>query len=728
MNLTVPSKRMHDIWLSRIDQSQMPAKRSKLGRKNMAKMDYKFINHTDPFLAKVIALGKKNSQTLGLMPKDAYIQQARQKCILIAVENDQLLGFCLFRVVSSKRRIGITQVCIDQSRRKQGIARFLLNQVRDKYKTLLNGMLVSCREDYHDACNLWLGFGFIKKKRVRSRSVEEKYLFKFWYSFGQQDLFSIEANPNDLRVVLDLNILIKLRDQNGENNNEEIAQLLSDWLTDEVDYYYAKETLNEIHRDKDFQRTNDTIQFLDAFQELPGDLNENQKLLPLLKKLHPGETENHISDRKQLAECKINSIPYFITIDEDLISRRVDIYDNLGVSILRPGEFILEIDELKNRKLYEPIRLQGAQYEVKRIDSNELLPAIDLFLKTDLGEKKSEFKNLLLPFISDTKNANTKGVKNPNGDLILLYGVRHDETSLHVAFIRIREKAISNTLFNQILVEVIREAVSVKKSIVRLSEKLLSSDQIQILIDNGFYLYEEAWTKIALSGSCRTEHLISTHEILKSHPEIPVTLLAITDNLDPEAQLRLKLDIERKLWPLKLTDLELPVFIVPIKPYWASQLFDYLSSNTFLFGSPPELSWSKENVYYRSFNPNVETFPARILWYASQEKGFERQKAIVGCSYLNNVVVGEAKQLFTTYRRFGIYKWPEIMELAKGDPRKKIKALQFSDTEVFQRPLKFGEVNNLLLNANLKSQTFVSPVKVNNEIFNKIYSLSTVVA
>jgi hypothetical protein len=54
---------------------------------------------------------------------------------------------------------------------------------------------------------------------------------------------------------------------------------------------------------------------------------------------------------------------------------------------------------------------------------------------------------------------------------------------------------------------------------------------------------------------------------------------------------------------------------------------------------PAELSWSKENVYYRSFRPDVKSFPGRILWYASQETGFPRQKSIVACSYLNNVVV-----------------------------------------------------------------------------------------
>jgi GNAT superfamily N-acetyltransferase/uncharacterized protein YerC len=201
-------------------------------------MEFKFIDYTDPFIIEVIKLGKQNSATLGLMPKDVYIEQARKKCLVIAFEGSVLCGFCLFRLAETKSRIGITQVCVAPSARRRGLAKLLLDQVRNKFNLLAKGMLVSCREDYKEACQLWNSYGFVIKKRVRSRSIQEKYLFKLWYNFDQKDLFSIESNPNDLRVVLDLNILIKL---NEDKDLDEIQQLLSDWLTDEVDYCYAKE-------------------------------------------------------------------------------------------------------------------------------------------------------------------------------------------------------------------------------------------------------------------------------------------------------------------------------------------------------------------------------------------------------------------------------------------------------------------------------------------------------
>ena len=377
--------------------------------------ELKFINHKDPFLEKVITLGKRNSSTLGLMPRDAYVEQSRKRCIVIVFENDELIGYCLFRTTSSKNRISITQVCVDTKYKGQGVARMLLDIIQEKYKHQFAGMLVSCREDYQ-ACHLWESYGFVKETRVRSRSIEEHYLIKFWFDFGQPNLFTSANDFGELNVVLDLNIFIKLKDKSI--GHEEISFLFSDWLIDEVDYYYAKETLNEIHRDRDFERTNSTRQYLKNFKELSSNPKESQKYLPELETLHSGKSQNHISDRKQLAECKACGIQYFITLDEEMLSNADLIYEKFGMSILRPSVFILEIDELKNKLLYEPVRLHGAQYEVKRPDSQELLVAIDQFFVNSQGEKKNEFRNMVSNTISDLKNSSVKIVISPKNEYV----------------------------------------------------------------------------------------------------------------------------------------------------------------------------------------------------------------------------------------------------------------------------------------------------------------------
>lgn len=686
-------------------------------------MDFRFINQDDPLLESVITLGKKNSQTLGLMPRDAYIQQARKKCIVVAFQNNSLAGYCMFRIVHTKHRIGITQVCVDSSYRRQGIARQLLNQIQSKYGLLFNGMLVSCREDYTDACALWNGFGFIRKKRVPSRSIKEKrHLLKFWYPFGRKDLFSVEEQSGLLRVALDLNILIKRHDRVA--GSEEINQLFQDWLVDEVEYCYASETLNEIHRDRNHERTESILKFLSLFTELTCNATEPEQYVVQMIDLHPGSTENHHSDRKQVAECKVCGIEYFITCDGGLVTNRVAIYEKLGISVLRPEEFILHIDELKNRGLYEPIRLQGTRFEIKKAKSSEVTNVVSAFLKSDRGEKKADFQEKVLAVAAQPRLGKVKIIKSSNDEWIATYGVLEEADLLTIAFIRVKPSGLLNTLFYQLLVESVRDAIRINKSAIKLTETQLTPEWEQILADNGFEKREEYWIKLAIADIGPYETMVACHNLSDTKSMLADDVALIESHPDGEIRDQLKLNLERKLWPMKFEDLALPVFIVPIKPLWAAQLFDFISANSSLFGAPPELSWSRENVYYRSIQPNVESAPGRILWYASQEKGFNRQKAIVGCSYLNNVVTGEPKVLYSTFRRFGVYTWKEIFSLAKGDIHRKIKVLQFSDTEVFERPVSLTETNDILEAEGLKRQTFVSPVKVNHQVFSKIYRLA----
>lgn len=650
------------------------------------------------------------------MPRDAYIDHARKKCIVIVFENDSLLGFCLFRITQSKNRVGITQVCIEENHRKKGVPKILLDAIQAKYKYILSGMLVSCREDYIFACRLWRNYGFIVKKRIRSRSIEEKYLLKFWYDFGRPDLFTIESSTG-LKVILDLNIVIKLRDHDSD---EEVRFLLSDWLTDEVDFYYTKETLNEIHRDKDYKRTENTLSYLTNFTTLPCHPEEIQKYIPSLESILTGKSINDISDRKQLAECKACGIEYFVTVDKEILTKRDEIYAAINVRILRPSEFILEIDELRNKRLYEPVRLQGARYDVQKVSSTQLDFVIDKFLGKANNERKVEFRNLVINTVADSPNTCTKIVISPDNEVIGLFGFRYGARSIKVKFIRTMENPLQNTLFNQILVELVKDALKNSKAVIIVTEKYFGDDFMAILIRNGFFKSGTDWYKLVISDICDSSNLLEKYPELGGYEHLS-EMLPILNVYQEDDKIELLFSLERKLWPLKFADLERPIFIIPIKPLWASQLFDSISANASIFGAPPELSWSSENVYYRSVKPDIEQFPGIILWYASDQKGFTRKKGIVACSYLNKVEIGEAKQLFTIFKRYGIYKWADIFDLAKKDGSNPIKVLQFSDTEVFETPVKLKTVHQILVSENFKKNTFMSPVRVSKEVFNKIY-------
>src|SRR5690606_6713640 len=113
--------------------------------------------------------------------------------------------------------------------------------------------------------------------------------------------------------------------------------------------------------------------------------------------------------------------------------------------------------------------------------------------------------------------------------------------------------------------------------------------------------------------------------------------------------------------------------------------------------------------------PISEKAPARILWYASTStnKGnLSQSQAIVGCSYLDEVHIGTPKALFQKFKNYGIYEWKDVFALAKNDINYNIKALKFSDTEVFKNAVPLRDVDEILLNNGRKKNTFASPVVV----------------
>src|SRR5690606_29935262 len=120
----------------------------------------------------------------------------------------------------------------------------------------------------------------------------------------------------------------------------------------------------------------------------------------------------------------------------------------------------------------------------------------------------------------------------------------------------------------------------------------------------------------------------------------------------------------RRVWPTKFRSVDLPVFVVPIWPIFAKQLFDTELASQDLFGLPPELGFRLENAYYRSARPQViHEAPARILWYVSQGKGTPEHGAgrIRAASYLDAVRIGKPKALYSEHRRLGVFDWSRVL-------------------------------------------------------------------
>lgn len=673
-------------------------------------MTIESINNESRFFQDVKTLGKRNSATLGFMPEGGFEDHAQNRWIIVAYIDDTLCGYLMYREVPRHSRISIVHLCVEENYRGQGITQKLLDHLRllYEYNYGYNGISLSCRNDYVGATNVWQKYGFVSKTQIRSRSVEENYLNKWWYDFNRQDLFSSAATQSKkIRALLDANIIIKLRDiENDYAPMEDPRCLLSDWLIDETEFLYASEIFNEINRDKDRKRAQRTRAFMNHFIEAKHNIEDRKKIAQELEEFISGHTENDNSDRIQLATCIAAGVRYFITFDQGILGAKDTIESNYDVEILTPQEFVLFIDKLIDVESYSPKQILGAVFHsLSKVVNKELELCIDKFWNQRGGENKKQFRNSILKVINSSLYI-IDTVKY-NGENIALFAYGSENGILSIPIVRISDTNNGDTLFMGLIDEFISRAIIDKCHQITISESNVGDKYNSILLKFGFVRQEDLYVKYILDkciDSCELENIIMQNSI------------PISDDIIEQCQL---IDIERKLFPLKIVDIDIPCYIVPIKAIWAAHLFDKLIASESLFGADVKRLWNVENVYYRSTKPITEKCPARILWYVSADKNSPRSKAIVACSYLDDVITGLPKDLFSRYKHYGIYEWSDIYKLCCEDIHNLVRALKFSQTQLFEKPVSYSTVTQIIGVKN----TFASPVLISKEKYTAIYKL-----
>mgnify|MGYP000900398562 CR=1 FL=1 len=681
-------------------------------------MQIEFINSKNKFFLDVIALGKKNSATLGFMPDGGFEDHANKNAIIIAHNDAGLCGYLMFREVPRYSRVSIAHLCVNEEFRGQKVTSKLLDALRQKYHSKYSGIALSCREDYATASKVWENYGFVSKGKVRSRSLDEHYLNKWWYDFCKPDLFSLAAsNSVKVKALLDVNIIVKLRDTANEYNpSEDPRGLLADWLIDETVFYFSPETYNEINRDEDFNRAERTRGFLSTFIEERCDVEKQKQVAIELKTIIKGNSANDNSDRKQLATCIVSDISYFITFDFGIIGKREIIEAQYDIQIFTPQEFIIVIDQLLNKEEYSPSLLRGViQHSVSKIKTDELHKCIDSFVDNSSKEKRGTFENIVFSTISKLENTKVKVIKSDT-EYLAFYAYTYLQDELIIHFLRLKPRRDKQTLFMQLIADCISKAIKQDISKVTIKEICLADKYKATLSRMGFD--EQVDTTTWIKYICN--NIISKSDLGVVLENIDIDITGVDFQSADDTQL---LNVECRLFPLKIWDIDIPCYIIPIKAFWAGHLFDANISEQTLFGAESDKLWNIENVYYRSTRPITEIAPARILWYVSNDKNISRSKSIVATSYLDEVMTGKPKILYRNNRHYGIYEWQNINELCEGNIEMDIRALKFSKTEVFDCPIRFNNIQQILKYNGRKENSFASPVRVSKEIFNQIYKL-----
>lgn len=684
------------------------------------------IDQQSAHLAAVKRLGAANSQTLGFFPEGAFDDYARRKQILIVLdENQQCIGYLLYRI--SQERAIIVHLCVDRSLRLQGVGTTLFSYFKDVVKDL-RGIGLRCRRDY-EASKLWHKLGFVAQYDQPGRGKIRTDLTYWWFDNGHPTLFTdtiLEMAKSKICVVIDANIFFDLNDP-SRSGYAESNSLRADWLCDGIELCVTDEILNDINRSEDDAERRRARELVKQFTILPCNQSLLTQVAETLKSFFPDKpTSRDDSDRWQLARTITSTTQFFVTRDEELLGLSSRVYETFGITILRPTDLIIRIDELRREVEYAPQRLAGTLSEIRRVRSGEEANLTQRFQAAALGETKSSFQSTLRTVLADPDRHSCYVALDVNKDLLGLFAYdRSDVHTLQIALLRMSRGPVANTLVRYILFHSLSQAANEKRPITSVTDPYRDEIVLSALNEDGFRTIGQQAFKIglpiAVSASELSEYLLSLNlpsaEAQAHCEELSKLLLAPT----LAANLETTNEIERVLWPAKIVDAYVPTFLIPIRPEWAKELFDETLAGQTLFGAKQELGLSREGVYYRSKNPSAGlTAPARILWYVSYNSRVSGSGHLRACSRLENVVIDRPKSLFRQFRRLGIYDWQHVFDLAKRDLETEIMALRFSDTELFTNPLEWNDLQNILRRFGCKTQ-LQSPVSVSRELFGELY-------
>jgi GNAT superfamily N-acetyltransferase len=687
------------------------------------------IDHFSPLLDDVRRLADQNTSTLGFLPAIAFKDYAIRKGVLVIIDNknNHLAGYLLYRVVERNRHAIIVHLCIDSKYRGQGLAELLFEELRQRTQAL-RGIGLLCRRDYEHANKLWHRLGFTPKNVKRGRGQTPTELTFWWFDHYHKTLFDIVADTKPLKVIIDANVFFDIIDI--KRDQEESLALTSDWLMDDVQLLITPELEYEINRKGDIGTRKRNLQKAHEFAQSRGERKDFEKVYAALKEEFPlASTESRESDIKQLSWAIVDpDVNFFITRDEDLVKYFSDLCAKYDLLLYNPVDLILHLDELHKVQEYKHMRLAGTNINLRRIQAGEIEVVAEYFQHVG-KEKRPNFIKHLRRIVSDVKQCECYVVESETREAVALFA--YDRTTadeLTIPLFRVSKDAINKTFIRYFLLRFLALSAEEHRSFTRLTDPHIQEITEKCLQEDGFMKVDETWVKpnilIAESAKIVGDHFeraIQYKGDISHYYKIHLSILHHENSsLNTEAMV----EIERLLWPAKITDADIPTFSIPINHYWASRWFDEKLAKQTLFGAEKELAFNREGVYYSSATRlSIPSLPARVVWYITKDENLGGTGSIRACSRLDDVVIGKPKDLFRQFKHLGIYEWRDIYGAAKEDLEKHLVVFKFSDTQLFTHPVSYSEWQTITMQDRGKKPPIYSPTPMPKSTFQKIYKL-----
>lgn len=673
-------------------------------------------------LRDVIELGRANAKTLGFFPEGAFEDYASRGQVLACVEDGDVAGYVAFR--TRNLTITLVHLCVATDFRERGIAKTLIEHLSEQFLGFA-GIVAKCRVDF-PANEVWPRLGFTRRNVVAGRATRRPTKLGVWRrDFNLPDLFS--TAPSDRIVAaLDASVLIDLHGDLSEPEQVESKSLLADWLEDSIEYVVTDEVFTEIARSSDATARQALQEYASSFRSLD-DTDHNlarQLQRQLTSVIGSGKSERDKSDHRHVVLSVLGGAHFFLTRDQKLLDFAPGIEERLGLLITRPADFIARTHADLTGQSYAATRLSGSTLTMRPYTDVDIDDLVRTFQAFDRRERRPEILSTLRNARAQPTHCDGQIVRGQDGSLQGLLVIRSVDGEARIQLLRTTRGPLSDVLARHLVWFAVQQVRQEGHGVIRLIDKHVSPAAEGVLGVLGFQPADEGIAKVNGIGVLSTRDLADHLQMIDpgfTEPAWIDEVLSALESEPSEMPAQFAFVCERLMWPAKLLDTPLPSYSVPIQPEWAAQLFHTRLAEESLFGSDPRLMLRLDNVYYRSSISGGVEAPARILWYVMDSSERPSTKCYAATSLVEEVVRGPAKEIFSRFKRYGVFEWGDVLKVAKNDPFGQIEAFRFGHTEPFKQPVKLSRVRALADRLGVREPFLQSPSRVSSELFKAIY-------
>jgi ribosomal protein S18 acetylase RimI-like enzyme/predicted nucleic acid-binding protein len=683
---------------------------------------------TEEDLQSVLAIYRSQKSLLGLLPDGAFRERVHRRQIYVAKADGIIVGYLLFST-NQRMEVRIAHLVVAKEYRGKGISNSLLNQLKSDFCDYTR-IRLHCRADY-DAAKIWPRLGFVACRRKVGKSGCHE-LIVFQYRLKDMPLFDELDEDAALPVVVcDANVFMDMRYPERERH-ESAMGLQADWLVGELEFKYTEEILNDFSRLPSPSSNQMSLFVRSNWEQVAASQNEIELNRKIVRKILGGpKNDSAASDQSHLAIAAASGAIAFATYDEELLRKSSELFNETGLRVQRPSEIIVEIDSILrcHHYQYKELRNTGIErHRVKRVSEVQ----IEKFLREREEENHRQFQSYLDSVLSLPKDYDLHQICDDKKQSLALFSVRKLGGTLRILEkIRVANK-IGRTILGRTLIDYIGHQPlgawnSGESRVVKIDDRHISPDIAAACLNRGFLLADESLWRISLPGFWNRRCLIEELDKLADSSLLPRDLIKqfvkMAEVCESPGNEEIASHLEHLIHPGKLRFGNLPTYVVPIKPEWAQELFDFRIWSRPLFAPETSLVINPDSVYYKKPKNSPATDFGRILWYVSENEK-KGGNSIRACSALTRRVNGTVKNLFKEYQRMGVFEWPQLMNHF-GSSEAEALAIEFTDTELLPSPIRLNQVNDILEKNSMKRQQFVSSVKIPFAAFEEIYKKST---